>query len=66
MFTLVRNTGVKHALRNEAVPMLMAFVVAELFFKFHSFALETGAFLLTWLALSYLGTLIRGRLPRAG
>ena len=29
----------------------LAFLIAELFFKFHSFTLECAAFLLTWLAI---------------
>lgn len=31
--------------------LFLAFAVAELFYKFHSFTLECGAFLLTWLVL---------------
>ena len=31
--------------------LLLAFLVAELFYKFHSFALECGAFLVTWLVI---------------
>ena len=31
--------------------LLLAFLIAELFYKFHSFALECGAFLLTWLVI---------------
>jgi hypothetical protein len=64
MYTLIRNAGVKRALRDEAVPMLLAFVVAEVFYKFHSFALETGAFLLTWLVVSYVGSALRSRFVR--
>jgi hypothetical protein len=29
----------------------VSFLIAELFYKFHSFTLECGAFLLTWFAL---------------
>jgi antibiotic biosynthesis monooxygenase (ABM) superfamily enzyme len=29
----------------------LAFIIAELFFKFHSFTLECAAFLLTWLVI---------------
>ena len=32
----------------------LAFLIAELFFKFHSFTLECAAFLLTWLAIDVL------------
>jgi hypothetical protein len=65
MYTLIRQAGVKRALYDEAVPLLIAFVVAEVFYKFHSFALETGAFLLTWLALSCAAHAIKSRLSRS-
>ena len=31
--------------------LLLAFLIAEVFYTFHSFALECGAFLLTWLVI---------------
>ena len=64
MYTLIRSAGVQRALRNEAVPLLLSFVVAESFYKFHSFTLETGAFLLTWLAVSFVGGAIKSRFER--
>jgi hypothetical protein len=64
MYTLVRNSGLQRALRDEAVPLLLSFVVAESFYKFHSFALETGAFLLTWLLVSYVGSALKSRFTR--
>jgi hypothetical protein len=33
---------------------LAAFLVAELFYKFHSFTLECAAFLVTWLVFDWL------------
>ena len=65
MYSLIRDAGVKTALRNEAAPLLLSFGVAETFYKFHSFALETGAFLLTWAAVSYLASRVlqRGTAP---
>ena len=66
MYTLIRNAGVKRALVDEAVPLLLSFGVAEMFYKFHSFMLETGAFLLTWLVVSYAGSLIKARFIRNG
>lgn len=45
--------------------LLLAFVIAELLYKFHSFALECGAFLLTWWAIDVMldkaSTIWRGR-----
>lgn len=64
MYTLIRNAGVQRALRDEAVPLLLSFGVAESFYKFHSFALETGAFLLTWLVVSYVGSVLKSRYVR--
>lgn len=66
MYTLIRNTGVKRALVDEAVPLLFSFGVAEVFYKFHSFMLETGAFLLTWLIVSWLVFAVRSRFVRNG
>ena len=44
----------------EQLPLLViAFGIAELFYKFHSFLLEAGAFLLTWLALGTLSTAMK-------
>jgi hypothetical protein len=34
--------------RRQAPVFLLAFVFAELFYKFHSFTLECAAFLITW------------------
>ena len=64
MYTLIKNAGVQRALRDEAIPLVLSFVVAEVFYKFHSFALETGAFMLTWLAVSYLGSALKTRFVR--
>ena len=65
MYTLIRSAGVQHALRNEALPLLLSFGVAETFYKFHSFALETGAFLRTWAAGSFVGGALTARLSRS-
>ena len=45
-----------------------AFLVAEVFYKFHSFALECVAFLTTWLVLDLAIEMIVGRpqVPIAG
>ena len=66
MYTFIRHAGVRRAVLDEAAPILLAFVVAELFYKFHSFTLETGAFMLTWFVLSAVGAAIRSRLMRSG
>lgn len=52
MFTLLRSLPFRELLLAEAPGLAASFVIAELFYKFHSFTLECGAFLLTWSAIS--------------
>ena len=52
--------------RRMLASVVLAFVAAEVFFKFGSFALETGAFMLTWLAVSAVASGLRTRLERPG
>ncbi len=58
MFSLIKDLGLLAAAKQEAVPFLIAFGVAEFFFKFKSFALECVAFLAVWYVLSFLQSLI--------
>jgi hypothetical protein len=60
MFSLIRDLGLRLAMKQEAVPFLIAFAVAEFFFKFKSFALECLAFLAVWFLLSFLQSLVVG------
>jgi len=53
VYTLTRKTGLLHLLRDEMAPAAGSLVLAELFYHFHSFTLECGAFLLTWYAASF-------------
>lgn len=63
MFSLIKDLGFRVALKQEAVPFLLAFVIAELFFKFKSFALECLAFLAVWYVFSFIQSKL---LPQAG
>lgn len=58
MFSLIKELGLLVAAKQEAVPFLIAFGIAEFFFKFKSFALECLAFLAVWYVLSFLQSLI--------
>jgi hypothetical protein len=51
MFTLLKSLRSRQVYLSEPVSFVAALVIAELFYKFHSFLLETGAFLLTWFVL---------------
>lgn len=51
MYDLISRLTLKQLMTEQLPSFLMAFTVAELFYKFHSFMLETGAFLITWYVL---------------
>lgn len=50
MYALVRLLTVRRLLLEQVPVLAFSFVVAEVFYKFHSFTLECLAFLATWLA----------------
>lgn len=58
MYSLVKMVGLQIALRQEAIPFLIAFLIAEFFYKFHSFTLECIGFLVTWYCLSFIQSAI--------
>lgn len=58
VFSLIKDLGLRVAAKQEAVPFLISFGIAEFFFKFKSFALECVAFLAVWFVLSFLQSLI--------
>lgn len=60
MYSLIDKLGVQLAMRRELIPFLVAFTVAEFFYKFKSFALECIAFLITWYVLSLLQSWVAG------
>jgi len=64
MFSLVKDLGIQVALRHEAIPFIVAFVISEFFFKFKSFTIECLAFMVTWFVLSWMFSLIFGRRGR--
>ena len=61
MYELMRSLGPR-ALVVEQVPLVgVSLVTAELFYKFHSFTLESAAFLATWFVLDAVAAALRGR-----
>ena len=51
MFTLLKSLHLRQTYLSDPVSFVAALVIAEMFYKFHSFVLETGAFLVTWFVL---------------
>ena len=54
MYTLMRAIPRRQLLLEQIPVLATSFVIAELFYKFGSFALECAAFLATWLVLDAL------------
>jgi hypothetical protein len=60
MFTLLKSLHSRQVYLSEPVSFVAALVVAEMFYKFHSFLLETGAFLVTWFVLGAIVHTVAG------
>jgi hypothetical protein len=60
MYSYVKHAGLPAFLAREAPAFLASFVIAEVFYKFHSFTLECAAFLATWYALSWAQSALFG------
>ena len=56
MFTLVRQGSLRQLLFQQAPTLTVALVIAEIFYKFHSFTLECLAFL--WFILDLAGSYV--------
>ena len=59
MYTLLRSLPLSTLLSTQAPTLFASFVIAELFYKFHSFTLECLAFLATWFVLDAAATTVR-------
>jgi hypothetical protein len=54
MYTLIRLLPLKRLAFEQMPALALAWLIAELFYKFHSFTLECAAFLATWFVLDAL------------
>jgi hypothetical protein len=58
MYTLVWSMPLKQLLIEQLPALVVAIIIAELFYKFHSFTLEALAFLATWFVVDALYRII--------
>ena len=65
MYSYVKQAGIPTVLAQEAPAFVASFVIAEVFYKFHSFTLECGAFLITWRVLDWVYQQVAQRLRPA-
>ena len=54
MYTLMNSIPLRQMLLEQAPIIVISLIIAELFYKFHSFTLECIAFLATWYVLDVL------------
>mgnify|MGYP003460437861 FL=1 len=54
MYTLLRSLSLKRVLSEQLPALGLALLIAEVFYKFHSFLLECTAFLATWFVLDWV------------
>jgi uncharacterized membrane protein len=62
MYSLIRALPWRRLASEQAPAFGSSLLVAELFYKFHSFLLETGAFLATWLVVDFVISTVMERL----
>ena len=51
MYALIRSMPFRQLFSQQLPALGSSLLIAELFYKFHSFLLETGAFLATWFVI---------------
>ena len=51
MYTLIRSLPLRTILVAQAPALAASWLIAEMFYKFHSFTLELAAFLATWFVI---------------
>ncbi|HEX8362126.1 MAG TPA: hypothetical protein VF613_18550 [Longimicrobium sp.] len=61
MYSMIRSLTLRELLVQQLPVLALSLVIAELFYKFHSFLLESIAFLLTWGLLDFAISFARGR-----
>ncbi len=68
MYALISRLPARQLLLRHAPTLIGALAIAEMFYKWHSFLLETGGFLVTWYLLdagvSFVERKLKGDPPR--
>jgi hypothetical protein len=59
MYTLIQSVPLRRLLATQAPSLLLAFLIAEFYYKWHSFTLECLGFLATWFVIDAAISLAR-------
>ena len=65
MYSLIRALPMQRLLSEQAPAFGSSLLIAELFYKFHSFLLETTAFLATWFVVDLVISNVMQRIRRS-
>jgi hypothetical protein len=65
MYSLISRLPARQLLVRHAPTLVGALAIAEMFYKWHSFLLETGGFLLTWYVLDAAVSFVERKLGRS-
>ncbi|WP_395373520.1 hypothetical protein [Marinicella sp. W31] len=66
MFTFLRSLSARRLLTEQGPVLAISWLIAEFFYKFHSFSLECGAFMATWFALDATTQIATSLLTKTG
>lgn len=66
MYSLISRMPLRQLLVRQAPTLIGALVIAEMFYKWHSFLLETGGFLATWYLLDAAVSFVERRVGGSG
>ena len=64
MYSLIKTRSLQDILRIELVPFIVALLVAQMYFKWGSFALELVGFIVLWAVLGLIADTILRSLRR--
>lgn len=58
MYSLLSRLGLQESLTKELVPFILALFIAQIWFKWGSFALELLGFVVVWFVLGFVSDLV--------
>lgn len=58
LYSLFRTNGLRHVMERELVPFAVALLMAQLWFKWGSFALELVGFVAVWLLFGFFADVL--------
>jgi hypothetical protein len=64
VYQFLKSLTARQLLARQVPALGASVIVAEVFYKFHSFTLECGAFLVTWFVIDALAQFVASLLPR--